>query len=94
MPLVGCVCRVFDDRVFTEWMAMTDPDTILLEAEEAMSKAVDYLGHELRGVRTGRATTALVEYVKVDYYGSSTDLKTNTRTRTPHDMMSCRSPRR
>lgn len=55
---------------------MTDPDTILLEAEEAMSKAVDYLGHELRGVRTGRAATALVEYVKVDYYGSSTDLKT------------------
>ena len=53
----------------------TDPDTILLEAEEAMSKAEDYLLHEFRGIRTGRATTALVEYVKVDYYGASTDLK-------------------
>jgi ribosome recycling factor len=53
----------------------TDPDTILLEAEDAMSKAEDYLLHEFRGIRTGRATTALVEYIKVDYYGASTDLK-------------------
>jgi ribosome recycling factor len=53
----------------------TDPDTILLETEEAMEKALDHLKHELRGVRTGRASTAVVEYVKVDYYGSSTDLK-------------------
>ncbi len=51
------------------------PDTILLEAEEHMIKTIDYLKKELRGLRTGRASTALVEYVKVDYYGSSTDLK-------------------
>ena len=53
----------------------TDPDTILFEAEDAMSKALEYLSHELRGMRTGRATTALVDYIKVDYYGSATDLK-------------------
>jgi len=52
-----------------------DPDTILLEAEERMDKALDHLKTELRGVRTGRASTALVEYVRVDYYGSPTDLK-------------------
>ena len=52
-----------------------DPDSILLEAEETMDKSVDYLKGELRGIRTGRASTALVEYVKVDYYGSATDLK-------------------
>ncbi len=51
------------------------PDSILKEAEEAMKKAVDYLAKELRGLRTGRASTALVEYVKVDYYGQATDLK-------------------
>ena len=45
---------------------MTDPDTILFEAEETMTKAVDYLKHELRGVRTGRATPALVEYLKAN----------------------------
>lgn len=53
----------------------TDPDTILLETEDAMTKAVDYLKNELRGIRTGRASTALVEFLKVDYYGSMTDLK-------------------
>jgi ribosome recycling factor len=54
---------------------MTDPDTILLETEDSMTKALEYLKQELRGIRTGRATTALVEFVKVDYYGSMTDLK-------------------
>jgi len=54
---------------------MSDPDTILLEAEDAMTKAVEYLSKELRGVRTGRASPALVEFIKVDYYGASTDLK-------------------
>lgn len=53
----------------------TDPDTILLEAEEAMQRAAEYLGNELRGLRAGRATTAMVDYVKIDYYGSPTDLK-------------------
>jgi ribosome recycling factor len=53
----------------------TDPDTILLETEEHMEKARDYLKHELRGIRTGRASPAMVEFVKVDYYGASTDLK-------------------
>ncbi|MEM6314724.1 MAG: ribosome recycling factor [Planctomycetota bacterium] len=50
-------------------------EDILLEAEEAMDKAVDHLHHELRGIRTGRASPALVENVRVDYYGSPTDLK-------------------
>ena len=40
-----------------------------------MSKTIEYYERELKGVRTGRATTALIEYVKVDYYGSSTDLR-------------------
>jgi ribosome recycling factor len=50
-------------------------DDILLEAEMHMEKAIDHLHHELRGIRTGRATPALVENIKVDYYGSPTDLR-------------------
>ena len=30
-----------------------DPDTAILEVEEAMQKCVDYLTHEFAGVRTG-----------------------------------------
>jgi|GEM_PF-63574 ribosome recycling factor len=52
-----------------------DLDTILLETEERMQRSTDYLARELRGIRTGRANTALLEYIKVDYYGSHTDLR-------------------
>ena len=52
-----------------------DLDTILLECEDRMEKSVDYLQRELRGMRTGRASTAMLEYIKVDYYGSPTDLR-------------------
>lgn len=54
---------------------MADPDTILLETEEHMEKALEYLKHELKGIRTGRASPAMIDFVKVDYYGASTDLK-------------------
>jgi ribosome recycling factor len=50
-------------------------DDILLDAEMHMEKAADHLQQELRGIRTGRATPALVEHLKVDYYGSPTDLR-------------------
>jgi ribosome recycling factor len=50
-------------------------DDILLDCEESMEKTIEHLRHELRGIRTGRATPALVENVKVDYYGSPTDLR-------------------
>src|SRR5262245_61215314 len=50
-------------------------DDILLDCEMHMEKAVEHLQHELRGVRTGRASPALVEHVQVDYYGSPTPLK-------------------
>lgn len=54
---------------------MSDPDTILLETEETMTKALEYLKSEMRGIRTGRASPAMVEFVKADYYGTMTDLK-------------------
>src|SRR3954467_5920065 len=50
-------------------------DDILLDCEEQMEKAVEHLQHELRGIRTGRATPAIVEHIQVDYYGSPTALK-------------------
>lgn len=52
-----------------------DPDTILLETEEAMSKSLEHLKKEFRGMRTGRASPALIEFVKIDYYGDMQDLK-------------------
>jgi ribosome recycling factor len=50
-------------------------DDILLECEEYMEKSTEHLRHELRSVRTGRASPAIVEHLKVDYYGTPTDLR-------------------
>jgi ribosome recycling factor len=50
-------------------------DDVLLDCEEHMEKALEHLKRELQGIRTGRASPALVEHIKVDYYGSPTDLK-------------------
>ena len=50
-------------------------DDILIDAEMHMEKATDHLLQELRGIRTGRASPGLVEHIKVEYYGSPTDLR-------------------
>jgi ribosome recycling factor len=50
-------------------------DEILMDAEERMEKAVSVYKEELRGLRTGRATPALVDTLRIEYYGSPTPLK-------------------
>ncbi len=47
---------------------------ILKESEERMQKALEVLRHELATIRTGKATTALLDGVKVDYYGKMSPL--------------------
>jgi ribosome recycling factor len=48
---------------------------IVSEHSDNMDKTISYFEQELRGIRTGRASTGLVENLKVDYYGSPTPLK-------------------
>ncbi len=60
-----------------------DYDTILLEAEEAMDKVVDHLRHEFVGISAGKASTAMVENIKFDYYGAPTPLKQAAQISTP-----------
>lgn len=45
---------------------------ILKELEARMSGAIDALARELASVRTGRASVALLEGIRVDYYGTPT----------------------
>src|SRR6266513_940093 len=60
-----------------------DRDDILLEAEMAMEKSVDYLIHEFSAVRTGKASPALVENLDVQAYGSTMKLKQLALITTP-----------
>lgn len=48
---------------------------VISESKSKMQKAVDVLQDDLKAFRGGRATPALVEHIKVDYYGSPTPLK-------------------
>jgi ribosome recycling factor len=58
-------------------------DEILMDTEERMEKAVNVFRDELRGLRTGRATPALVDGLRVEYYGSPTPLKQLAQISTP-----------
>ncbi len=44
------------------------------DAQARMSKSIEALRHDLTKLRTGRATTALVDHLKVSYYGSEMPL--------------------
>ena len=44
------------------------------DAQARMAKSIDALRHDLVKVRTGRASTALVDHIKVNYYGSDVPL--------------------
>lgn len=62
---------------------MMSADDILLEAEMAMEKSVDYMIHEFAAVRTGKASPALVENVDVQAYGANMKLKQLALITTP-----------
>lgn len=50
------------------------PDTILFDAEERMEKAVESLRHELAMIRTGRASSRVLDRISIDYYGAPTPI--------------------
>jgi ribosome recycling factor len=49
-------------------------DDVLSDTEESMQKAIEAFKRELSKVRTGRANLALLDGVKVEYYGTPTPL--------------------
>ncbi len=48
---------------------------LIRETEARMQKTLENMEDDFRGIRTGRASPALVEKVSVDYYGAPTPLK-------------------
>ena len=66
-----------------------DPDEAIFEVEEAMTKCVDYLIHEFAGVRTGKASPALIENldVHVQAYGGVSKLKSLAVISSPEPRM-------
>lgn len=62
---------------------MESVEEILLDSEEKMEKSLTFLGEQLAGLRTGKASPALVENIKVNYYGTPTRLRDIAGIATP-----------
>lgn len=56
---------------------------VLKEMESRMTVAVDALSREFASVRTGRASTALLDPIRVDYYGTPTPINQMASVSTP-----------
>ena len=54
---------------------MESVDDVLLDAEEKMDNSAKVLKEQFAGLRTGKASPALVENVQVQYYGTPTRLR-------------------
>lgn len=50
-------------------------DLVMEDTREKMARALEHVKAEFASVRTGRASSALIENVLVDYYGAETPLK-------------------
>ena len=64
-------------------MADEDASLVYDEAKSSMEKAVRKLRAELQKIRTGRASTALLDGIQVDYYGTQTPLNQLANLTTP-----------
>ncbi len=62
---------------------MESIDDILLEADDKMDKAMEFLYQEFSGLRTGKASPSLVDNISVDYYGAPTRLRELAGISTP-----------
>jgi ribosome recycling factor len=48
---------------------------IMKDAEDRMEKALDVFRNDLKGLRTGRSSPAMLDALRVEYYGSPTPIK-------------------
>jgi len=62
---------------------MSNPAAIRQKATEKMEGALEHLKHDLAGLRTGRPSVALLDGLRVDYYGTMTPLKQVANLATP-----------
>jgi ribosome recycling factor len=66
---------------------MDSVDDVLLDSEEKMDKTLRVLREEFTGIRTGKASPALVENVKVQYYGAPVRLREIAGISTPESRL-------
>ena len=67
-------------------------DEVLEACKDGMEKSLANLGRELSKIRTGRASPAILEGIKVDYYGTPTPINQMATVSVPENRMIVISP--
>lgn len=67
-------------------------DSVLKGARERMEKALNHTQEQLRNIRTSRASSGLVENIRVDYYGAPTPMNQLANLSTPEPRLLVISP--
>jgi ribosome recycling factor len=62
-------------------------DDLVADATRRMDKSVEAAAHEFNTVRTGRASAALLDRIKIDYYGTETPLQQLATINVPEPRM-------
>ncbi|MEZ4330256.1 MAG: ribosome recycling factor [Myxococcota bacterium] len=70
----------------------SDVSALLEEARDAMDKAIEHFRKELKKVRTGRASTSLLDGLSAEYFGTSTPLNQLATLSAPDPRMIVVSP--
>ena len=71
------------EQFLLEKIEMENVSEVLADASAKIDKSFDTLKSQFAGLRTGKASPALVDGVKVDYYGAPTPLKNLATISTP-----------
>jgi ribosome recycling factor len=69
-----------------------DIDAVIDEGRESMGKAIERFGKELTKIRTGRASTSILDGITVDYFGTPTPLNQLATLAVPDPRMIVVSP--
>ena len=62
-------------------------DDLVNDAIRRMDQSVEHTQHEFNAIRTGRASTALLDHVSIDYYGTQTPLNQLATINVPEPRM-------
>ena len=60
---------------------------LFVDVKDRMNKAIEHYRHEVSTIRTGRASTNILDVVKVDYYGTPTPLNNIAHVTVPEGQL-------
>jgi ribosome recycling factor len=85
--MCGFIVQSTDDKPHIITVKVTKMiKEILEETREKMESTLHHFQEELQGIRGNRASTALVDRIRVDYYGQETELRQLANISTPEPM--------